>query len=380
MNGAVAGRRIKMETPLITEHRAAGARVAEYSGCLLPESFSDFQSEYRAGHESVALFDTNWHAVLTLAGPDRVRYLNAMVTNNIQGLADGQGVLALLLNPQGHILAELEVYKQPDKLLTLSHASVRERTFSTLEKYIIMDNVDLEDVTEHVGSIAIEGPRAAVIVQQASGTALEDFPEMAIQEVKVERIPCQFLRRSHFGQPGAEFFTRRDRLPSLWKKLLAGVQAHGGEPIGMRALNVLRLEAGVPWFPEDFNDGVIPHEAALEATHINFSKGCYTGQEIVERVRSRGHVNRRLTRLRFKRTASPLAPGTKLRAEGAEVGQVTSAAGLPSGNEAIGLGYVRREHNSPGNVLEFDGGTATVERSAPPSVSPLEGAPKRQVS
>jgi folate-binding protein YgfZ len=363
-----------METPLIIEHRAAGAQIAEFSGCLLPESFSDFQAEFRAGHESVALFDTNWHAVLTLAGPDRVRYLNAMVTNNIQCLADGRGVLALLLNPQGHILAELEVYKQPDKLLTLSHASVRERTFSTLEKYIIMDNVDLEDVTEHVGSIAIEGPRAAVIIQQASGIALEDFPEMAIREVKVERIPCQFLRRSHFGQPGAEFLTRRDRLPSLWKKLLAGVQAHGGEPVGMRALNALRLEAGMPWFPEDFNDSVIPHEAGLENTHINFSKGCYTGQEIVERVRSRGHVNRRLTRLRFGVTSEPPPAGTKLRAQGGEVGQVTSAAGFPAGNEAIGMGYVRREHNSPGSILEFDGGRATVEHSPATGVPPVESA------
>lgn len=350
-----------METPLITEHQAAGTRLADFSGCILPESFSDFQTEYRAGHESVALFDTNWHAVLTLASPDRVRYLNAMVTNNIQGLADGRGVLALLLNPQGHILAELEVYKQPEKLLTLSHASVRERTFSTLDKYIIMDNVDLDDVTEHVGSIAIEGPRAAVIVQQASGIALEDLPEMAIQDAKIERIPCHFLRRSHFGQPGAEFLTRRDRLPSLWKKLLAGVQAHGGEPIGMKTLNTLRLEAVVPWFPEDFNDSVIPHEAGLENTHVNFSKGCYTGQEIVERVRSRGHVNRRLVRLQFKITGAAPAPGAKLRAAGAEVGLVTSIAALPVSGLAIGMGYVRRERNAPGNALEYDGGSATVD-------------------
>jgi folate-binding protein YgfZ len=361
-----------METPLILEHRAAGARLAEVSGCVLPESFSDFQTEYRAGHESVALFDTNWHAVLTLAGPDRLRYLNAMVTNNIQALADGRGNYALLLNPQGHILAELEVYKQPERLLTLSSASVRERTFSTLDKYIIMDNVDLEDVTEDVGSIAMEGPRAAVIIQQASGIALEDFPEMAIQEVKVERIPCQFLRRSHFGQPGAEFLTRRDRLPSLWKKLLAGVQAHGGEPIGMRTLNALRLEEGVPWFPEDFNDTVIPQEAGLENTHINFSKGCYTGQEIVERVRSRGHVNRRLVRLHFEVTGAPPAPGTILRVGGVEVGQVTSAAALQAPGAALGMGYVRREHYARGSVLELDGGRATVEPSPAGEAPPIQ--------
>jgi folate-binding protein YgfZ len=364
----------RMETPLISEHRAAGAQVAEFSGCVLPESFSDLQTEYRAGHESVAIFDTNWHAVLTLAGPDRVRYLNAVVTNNIQALAEGRGNFALLLNPQGHILAQLEVYKQHEKLLTLSHASVRERTFSTLDKYIIMDDVDLEDVTEQMGSIAIEGPRASAIVQQATDIVLDNLPDMAIQEVKVERIPCLLIRRSHFGQPGAECFTRRDRLPSLWKKLLGGVRAHGGEPIGMRALNALRLEAGVPWFPEDFNDAVIPHEAGLEKTHINFSKGCYTGQEIVERVRSRGHVNRQLVSLRFKIADAPPLPGTKLRAGGGEAGHVTSAAVLPEAGAAIGMGYVRREHNAPGKVLEYDGGSATVE-AWPGIVLPLAQNP-----
>jgi folate-binding protein YgfZ len=352
-----------METPLINEHRAANTRLGEFAGCILPEGFSDFQTEYRAARESVAFFDTNWHAVITLGAKDRVRYLNAIVTSNIQSLADGRGILSLLLNPQGHILAELEVYKQPDKLVTLSHASVRERTFATLDKFIIMDDVDLEDLTDQVGSIAIEGPRAGVIVQQACGVALDQLPEMSIQDVKIERIPCHFLKRSHFGQPGAEFIARRDRLPSLWSKLLAGVRAHEGEPIGMLALNTLRLEAGAPWFPQDFNDTVIPHEAALEDTHISFTKGCYTGQEIVERVRSRGHVNRRLARLRFSPPQAIPATGTKLRAGGAEAGYVTSAAFSPANETAIGMGYVRREHGAAGSLLEFDRGTATVEAS-----------------
>jgi len=350
-----------METPLINEHRASGARLGEFAGCVLPEGFSDFQTEYRAARESVAIFDTNWHAVMTLAAKDRVRYLNAIVTNNIQSLPDGRGLFALLLNPQGHILAELEVYKQPDKLITLSHASARERTFATLDKFIIMDDVDLEDLTDRVGSIALEGPRAAVIVQQACGVALDELPEMAIQDVKIERIPCHFLRRSHYGLPGAEFIARRDRLPSLWNKLLSGACAHEGQPIGMLALNSLRLEAGIPWFPQDFNDTVIPHEAALEDTHISSTKGCYTGQEIVERVRSRGHVNRRRERLRFAPPDAIPVPGAKLRAGSMEAGYVTSAAFSPANVTAIGMGYVRREQGAAGSVLEFDGGTATVE-------------------
>jgi folate-binding protein YgfZ len=348
-----------METPLIQEHRAAGAKLAEYSGCVLPAEFAGFDSEYRAARESVALFDTSWHAVVSLAGPDRARYLNAILTNNIQALTAGHGVLALLLNAQGHILAELEVYALAEKLLTLSHGSVRERTVATLDKYIIMDDVELTDATDEVGSFAIEGPRAAVIVQQACGIALEELPDMSIREVTIERMPCQLLTRSHFGQPGAEFIARRQWLPLLWQKILSGVRAHGGEAISMNALNTLRLEARLPWFPADFNDTVIPHETALEETHISFTKGCYTGQEIVERVRSRGHVNRKRVNLRFSTAAAP-APGTKLRAGGADVGAVTSSAYSPATRSAIGMGYLRREHNSPGSVLQTESDAATA--------------------
>jgi len=348
-----------MQTPLIEEHRSAGAKLAEFSGCALPAEFAGFESEYRAARESVALFDTNWHAMVSFAGPDRTRYLNAILTNNIQALTEGQGVRALLLNAQGHILAEFEVYALAAKLLTFSHASVRERTVRTLDKYIIMDDVELEDTTDQEGSFAIEGPRAAVIVEQACRVALEDMPEMAIRDVTIERMPCRLLRRSHWGQPGAEFIAKREWLPLLWQKLLAGVRARGGEPVGMSALNALRLEAQAPWFPADFNDTVIPQEAGLEATHISFTKGCYTGQEIVERVRSRGHVNRKRVNLRFSTSSSPPI-GAKVRANGADVGAITSSAFSPAAGRAIGMAYVRREHNAPGSALQLEGGTTTA--------------------
>jgi aminomethyltransferase len=127
----------------------------------------------------------------------------------------------------------------------------------------------------------------------------------------------------------------------------------------MAAVNALRLDANVPWFPADFNDAMIPHEAVLENTHISFNKGCYTGQEIVERVRTRGHVNRKRVSLKFS-TAVPPAPGTKLRVGEVEIGYVTSAAFSPKAGASIGMGYVRKEQFAPGSVVAFDGGTAAV--------------------
>jgi tRNA-modifying protein YgfZ len=347
-----------LETPLIEAHRTAGARLAEYEGCVLPEIFSDLEREYRAARESVAIFDTNWHAIVTLAGRDRVKYLHNISSNDIKGLADGRGTLALLLNPQGHILAELEVYALPEKLLVLSHASQRERTVATLKKYVIGSQVQIEDLTEQLGSIGIEGPRAAEVVERACGIALGELAEFSIREAAIDGASCYVVRRSQFGGPGAEIIAPRGALPSLWERLLTEARAAGGEPSGMAAFHALRLEAGVPWFPADFNDAMIPHEAAVETTHISFNKGCYTGQEIVERVRSRGHVNRKRVSLKFS-TAAPPQAGAKLLANGTEIGFVSSGAFSPAAG-AIGMGYVRREQFAPGSIVEFDGGTAEV--------------------
>ncbi|HET7840260.1 MAG TPA: glycine cleavage T C-terminal barrel domain-containing protein [Terriglobia bacterium] len=348
-----------METPLIEAHRAAGARLAEFEGCVLPERFSNFEKEYRAARETIALFDTNWHVILALTGRDRVKYLHAITSNNIQALADGSGALALLLTPQGRILAELEIYVLPEKLLVLSHASQRERTLTTLKKYVIGSQVRIDDLTDQMGSVSLEGPRAAAVIEEITGVKLGDLAEMSIREITIDGNPCYLIRRSHFGQSGAELIAGRAALHAIWQRLLASTRAHGGEPIGMSALNSLRLEAGVPWFPADFNDAMIPHEAALEDTHISFNKGCYTGQEIVERVRSRGHVNRKRVSLQFS-TSQPPAPGTKLRAGEAEIGFVTSAGFSPAAGAAIGMGYVRREQFAPGTTVELDGATATV--------------------
>ncbi|MGH9717016.1 MAG: aminomethyltransferase family protein [Candidatus Acidiferrales bacterium] len=349
-----------MQTPLAEELRLENSQLAEFDGCELPERFAGIETEYRAGRESVALFDTNWSAIWMLGGRDRVQYLHSVTSNDIKGLGEGRGTLALLLNPQGRILAELEIYALPEKLLVRSRASQSERTFSTLRKYIIGSKVEIEDATERMGSFAIEGPRAAETVRQLCGIEMEEMPETSIREATIDGYSCWMVRRSHFCAPGAEIIAPREHLSALWRKALAVIRGIGGAPIGMDALNALRLEAGVPWFPADFNDAMIPHEAAVENTHVSFTKGCYTGQEIVERVRTRGHVNRKRVSLKFSSGAPPPA-GTKLRAGGAEVGFVTSGAYSPSAGTAIGMGYVRREQFAPGSVVEFDGGTADVQ-------------------
>src|SRR3984893_7713194 len=185
--------------------------------------------------------------------------------------------------------------------------------------------------------------------------------ELERQEARVGPIPCTIIRRSPGTSVGAEFLVERSHLEPLWGTLREKTKAAGGGPIGYSALSAIRLEQGIPWFSYDFGEKQIPHEAALEISHISYTKRCYTGQEIVERVRSRGQVNRRRVGLRFTGDAVP-SPGEILTSDGKEAGYVTRAAFSPALSSAIGMGYVRKENNSPGSNLEWPGGIATVTK------------------
>jgi len=296
-------------TPLAAREQQLGATFATWFGCTLPDRFSSLETEYRFARESAALVDTNYRAFFEFTGPDRRRYLNAILTNEVPkndpAEPNSPGVPALLLNPQGHILAELEIYSLPDRHLAISYRLVREKLAAELDRYIIMDDVTLDDATDRLSSLAVEGPRSPEILRALGGPDLNDLPELGTAETQLAGISARIIHRAPGSTPGFDVLVDTPHLESLWDALLHEVQKHNGGPIGYQTLSTLRLEAGIPWFSYDFDDAVIPHEAGLEKTHISFSKGCYTGQEIVERVRSRGHVNRQRVAVQIAGSAIP---------------------------------------------------------------------------
>ena len=286
-------------------------------------------------------------------------------------------MVSLLLNAQGRILAEVETFADGEKIFLVSYLMIRERLAEVLEKYIIMDDVTFSDDAVKFGTLALEGPRAAEVVKEVTSVDLNSLPELGWVDVTVssrtsdgatadkagsdnsglyERvIPCRLVRRF----AGAEFIVERDKLEALWDVLLQATRRHGGGPMGYKALSAQRLVQGVPWFGYDFGEKQIPHEAGLESSHISYTKGCYTGQEIVERVRSRGQVNRRRVELLFSGDGEP-ENGAELTVDGKSVGYVTRAAQswFPPG--VLGMGYLGKEHRGLGTNVQWSGGSATV--------------------
>jgi folate-binding protein YgfZ len=356
-----------IETPLAAHHKSLGANLGTWFGCALPNDFGNWQHEYEIAKKSVVLIDKNYLAYFSFTGPDRARYLNAILTNNIKDLQPGQGNISLLLNPQGRILAEIETQADPNRLLCISHAMIRAHVAETLEKFIIMDDVSLTDETDRYGTLSLQGPQAAQLIRElipnASLDTLADFTSV---DTHINAIPCTITKNSFGNSPSADTRVDRKDLESLWNFLAEKTRSIGGGPVGYKALNALRLEQSIPWFGYDFGDKQIPHEAGLENSHISYTKGCYTGQEIVERVRSRGQVNRRRVALRFPSTNEPPPAGTILTADSKEVGAVTSSSPLPQQSDSIGIAYVRKESAAPSTELSFTSrdlsGTAIVSQ------------------
>ncbi len=340
-------------TPLAAREQQLGATLATWFGCTLPDHFSSLETEYRFARETAALVDKNYRCYFEFTGPDRRRYLNAILTNEVPEKADAPGVPTLLLNPQGHILAELEVYVLPDRHLVISYRLIREKLAADLDRYIIMDDVTTEDATDRLSSLGVEGPRSAEILHTLGGHDLNSLPELGTAETQLAGVTTRIIRRTPGGIPAFDILVDTPHLEPLWDTLLKEVQKHHGGPIGYQTLSSLRLESGTPWFSYDFDDAVIPHEARLEGTHISFSKGCYTGQEIVERVRSRGHVNRQRVAIQIAGSSIP-PPGTALYAPDnmeKEAGRISHAAFSPKFHSTIAFAYLRRPFSSPGTKL-----------------------------
>lgn len=302
---------------------------------------------YKALRETAALIDVSGRGKIKATGEDRVRFLHAMLTNHVEELQPGQGCYAFLLNPQGRILADLDLFCFPDHFLLDTEPETREKLYTVLDNYIIADDVTLEDATPDFATLAVEGPEAASTLAAAGAPVPEGDHETAAWDGSV------IAAVSLTGQPGFRIFTPAGRKDALAQRIAEA----GAIKAAWEDVRVVRVENGRPRYGEDLTEEYIPHETQVFRA-VHFNKGCYPGQEIVERVRSRGHVNRLLVRLQAAGDRPPEA-GTKLSAGDKEVGVITSAVYSPALGAIAALGYVRAARAKKGErlsagALEFE--------------------------
>jgi len=337
---------------LETNYQQLGAVWTTAGGCRLPERFGELAEECRAVRQQAGVIDCTDRAWLTATGADAARFIHGMVSNQVQELGPGEGRYALLLDAQGHILADLYLLRLAVSLLLETRWSLREKLGSTLEKFIIADDVELADKSDQLTALAVEGPAACELLN-AAGAANLPAGEGSHVEVRLAEAPVRVVAAGETGEDGYHLLFPVEFAQNVWEALQAQRDIVAWLPVGQAALNILRVEAGIPRYGVDIDERTLPPEAGLEARAISYSKGCYVGQETVERIRSRGHVNRKLVGLQLPDGPLP-APGAALSAEGKEIGWITSAVDSPSLG-GIALGYVRREYLASGTRLAVAG-------------------------
>ncbi len=364
-------------------HHGLGARFAELNGAQIVKDYGDWLAEHAALRETAGVIDLSFRSRICLVGADRARFLHGQVTNDVKKLRAGEGCYAAITTAKGKMESDFNIFALADELLLDFEPGLTEKISARLEKFIVADDVQIVDAAPHYGLLSVQGPKAEIVVR-ALGLFVEN-PAKPLGSVKISDATlgeiylvnharldlCRSSGResAHSSPPesqsrltsaaannlvsaGFDLFVPNNSLGAVADKLIAAAKQIGGRAVGWQAFETARIEAGVPRFGADMDETNIPLECGIESRAVTYNKGCYIGQEVINRIHSVGHVNREMRGLRLADDLKILPQkGDKLFHGGKEVGHVTSAVKSPTLNANIALGYVRREANQIGSEL-----------------------------
>ncbi len=323
--------------------------------------------EYRTAREAAVVIDRSDLGVLRLHGRDPLRMVQGLISNDLAGAPDDRAVYATVLTPKGRIIADVRALRRAGDVWLLCEAAALQSLKDHLARSIPPLFARVDDRTGAWGILGVFGPHAARATAAALGRRPEDLAGVPEEGLITDGDGALALRTRYAGVDGYDVVAAAEQMERLWD----GLRSAGATPAGQDTLETLRIEAGRPRWGAELTDEVIPLEAGLRSRAISETKGCYTGQEVIVRILHRGHVNRHLRGLLLGDHPPPPRGASLVRAgETKELGRVTSACVSPAHGQTIGLGYVRREVEPPGDlVLEPDGAAVRVV------ALPFDGAP-----
>jgi len=342
-------------SPLAEFENELGARWAPFRGVELPADYGDPAAESTALRQACGLFDRRGVELVEMTGADRQRFLNAYVTCDVKELAPQAGVYGFVTSAKGRILADLTVLALEDRLLLQLPPGRGEEIVHHLRKYIIVDRVEINRC-EDLLPFTLLGPTALQVLQAlgaSDGLEVHDYQWLTGGETEL-----LLTRDADLLTPVWTLWAAAEIAASVFRQVLEVGQESGLVPVGHRAVDRLRVEAGRPLFDRDFGPEFFPKETGIEPQAVSFTKGCYLGQEVVARIHYRGGVNRHLRGLLFTADAPPALElvGHAVMVDGREAGTVTSVADGLEG--ALGLAILHKRAE-PGAEVEVQvaGGT-----------------------
>jgi len=367
-----------LELPLRDSHLRLGATMIEHNGWSLPESYGDALLEYAEVRESgCGVIDlSSWGRIL-VSGTEAVQFLNGLITNDMKTLAVNSSMPAAFPNVRGRLIASVRVVRLKDEgtekkvspvFLIDTEAATHERVLKTIERFTLAGDFRVTDVTNKTAQLSVRGSKAAEVVRATLGDKAADLlPNQSIQIAWPQndhngsgsddvKDPLIVMCESNASGAGFDLVVNAEQAGGLWDAL----QNAGARPVGQAALEILRIEAGVPRFGVDMDETNVVTETALDDA-VSYTKGCYVGQEIIARIKYRGHVAKKLTGLIFEQPVKVAVGATIHSADGKEAGRITSVTESPRLGCTIALAYLKYDYLAAGTSLKVISGPEVFE-------------------
>jgi folate-binding protein YgfZ len=361
-----------LATLLLAQNPSLDAK--SHAGATTPRNFTAPGNELDVLLHRAGIYDLGYRTRLAVSGEDRLRWLNGMVTNAVQTLPDGHGNYNFVLNAQGRIQGDACIYRRGDHLLLDTDLSQADRLTQHLDHFIIMDDVELKSLAATTTALGVAGPDSSQVLTSIGLDVVNTLATHQLADALLNGIPVTVVRAYSVLTPRFELWFAPEHLEAVWNLLLRS----GLTPCGVEATEALRILEGIPLYGVDIHDKHLAQETSQDRA-LNFNKGCYLGQEIVERIRSRTTVHRFLRQFQLSGEI-PQAPGAfhpapvDLRTSGEErpVGQLTSVASYSLAEFAgtLALGYLRNEVAERKAVIEYQAGTDYEAGTATPLDAP----------
>jgi folate-binding protein YgfZ len=337
--------------------------VSEVKEKIIPANYGDTAAEYAAVRGGGAgLIDLSSRGRILVSGSEAVLFLNGLITNDLKTLSENSWMPAAFPNVQGRLLAAVRLIHRSDGFLIDTESPTHTAVLKLVERFTLAGDFRVTDISDHTATFSVQGQSAEQVIRDTLGDAAASIERQRATSAKLsDSSEVTVIRATHTAEDGFDLFVDADNAAALWKALIAA----GARPVGLEALEILRIEAGIPRFGVDMDETNVVTEANLDEA-VSFTKGCYVGQEIIARIKYRGHVAKKLTGLLFDKTTDEVrsAPGAEVHSlEGRVIGRITSATFSPHRGGMVALAYVKYDYLAPGTRVKtaMAGDEATAE-------------------
>lgn len=354
---AEANEKINRESPLKQRQLGIGARFESIYGWEMAQTYSDPEIEHKSVRDTAGLVDLSYGGTLKIWGTEAVQFLNGLVSNDVKTLGSGKGMRAAFLTGHGKVRALCRVLNLGQEFLVINDPQTHAKVLNYVSPFSHAGDFKVEDVSNNYRLLSVQGPRSHLVMKEICFEPVPGGDEHSWFETLIAGHRALVVRASHTGEPGFDILVAESALEDVWDFILLKGKFHSLSPLGLQALDALRIEAGIPIYGIDVDETNMLLETGLNDA-VSFTKGCYTGQEAVAMATYRGHISKKLSGLRLNTTDVPNR-GDMVRKDEKEIGFVTSALHSATIGSVIALAYVKYGFFEIGTSLSVQGSSGT---------------------